>query len=213
LTRAVPAYFYDDQRDPPGGPEGRKGILFVAGFGHPPNVDAAEWLVNEIMPRVRREIADAHLWLVGSNPTPAVQQLASEAVTVTGYVSDGRLDEFYRTARVAVVPLRFGAGVKSKVIEAMHHGLPLVTTPTGAQGLVDLDAAIPISDQADRIAQEVVSLMRDDGRWRDVASAGRRYISTRFSRAAMREIFALDIEIPRSAADAAPAVLGEGAHR
>ena len=193
-AHTVPPYFFDEQHEPTPGPDGRKGILFVAGFGHPPNVDAAEWLVHEIMPLVRREIADAHLWLVGSNPTPAVQQLASEAITVTGYVSDDRLDEFYRKARVAVVPLRFGAGVKSKVIEAMHHGLPLVTTPTGAQGVVGLDLILPVSDSPERLAQEIVSMIRDDRRWRTVAKAGQRYVAAHFSQDAMRAAFAQDIE-------------------
>ncbi len=203
-ARTVPPYFFDEQCEPTPGPSGRKGILFVAGFGHPPNVDAAEWLVREIMPLVHREIADAHLWLVGSNPTPAVQQLASEAVTVTGYVSDDRLNEFYRNARVAVVPLRFGAGVKSKVVEAMHHGLPLVTTPTGAQGVVGLDQILPVSDSPEKLTQEIVSMIRDDRRWRKVASAGQRYVATHFSQAAMRAAFAQDIEPSQPVPVAAP---------
>ena len=203
-ARTVPPYFFDEHREPTPGPNGRKGILFVAGFGHPPNVDAAEWLVREIMPLVHREIADAHLWLVGSNPTPAVQQLASDTVTVTGYVSDERLNEFYRNARVAVVPLRFGAGVKSKVVEAMHHGLPLVTTPTGAQGVVGLDLILPVSDSPERLAQEIVAMIRDDHRWREVAKAGQRYVATHFSQASMRATFAQDIEPSQPALIAAP---------
>ena len=203
-ARTVPPYFFDEHREPTPGPNGRKGILFVAGFGHPPNVDAAEWLVREIMPLVHREIADAHLWLVGSNPTPAVQQLASDTVTVTGYVSDERLNEFYRNARVAVVPLRFGAGVKSKVVEAMHHGLPLVTTPTGAQGVVGLDLILPVSDSPERLAQEIVAMIRDDHRWREVAKAGQRYVATHFSQASMRATFAQDIEPSQPAIIAAP---------
>ena len=203
-AHTVPPYFFDEHREPTPGPNGRKGILFVAGFGHPPNVDAAEWLVREIMPLVHREIADAHLWLVGSNPTPAVQQLASDVITVTGYVSDERLNEFYRNARVAVVPLRFGAGVKSKVVEAMHHGLPLVTTPTGAQGVVGLDLILPVSDSPERLAQEIVAMIRDDRRWREVAKAGQRYVATHFSQAAMRAAFAQDIEPSQPVAVVAP---------
>ncbi len=206
VARTVPPYFFDEQSGPTPGPAGRKGILFVAGFGHPPNVDAAEWLVRDIMPLVRREIPDAHLWLVGSNPTPAVQQLASESITVTGYVSDGALSEFYRTARVAIVPLRFGAGVKSKVIEAMHNGIPLVTTPTGAQGVAGLELLVPVSDEPARLAKEIVLLIRDDEHWSAVAASGLRYVSARFSRAAMQSAFAQDIEV-RKAAIIAPLAL------
>lgn len=205
VARTVPPYFFDEQSGPTPGPAGRKGILFVAGFGHPPNVDAAEWLVRDIMPLVRQEVPDAHLWLVGSNPTPAVQQLSSESVTVTGYVSDDALSEFYRTARVAVVPLRFGAGVKSKVIEAMHNGIPLVTTPTGAQGIAGLELLIPVSDEPARLAKEIALLIRDDDHWSAVAASGWRYVSARFSRAAMHSAFAHDIDVRKPAAIAAPA--------
>ena len=200
VARTVPAYFFDERREATPGPDGRAGIVFVAGFGHPPNIDAAEWLVREIMPLIRREAADEHLWLVGSNPTPAVRQLSSECVTVTGYVSDEQLIQFYRTARVAIVPLRFGAGVKSKVIEAMHNGIPLVTTPTGAQGVAGLDSIIPVSADPEQIAKEVVSLIRDDARWRTVATAGQRYVSARFSQDTMLAAFAHDIDSHATAA-------------
>ena len=192
-VRTVPAYYFDEPRTETAGPDGRSGILFVAGFGHPPNVDAAEWLVRKIMPLVRDHIPDAHLWLVGSNPTAAVQAMASSNVTVTGYVSDVRLEEFYRTARVAVVPLRFGAGVKSKVIEAMHQGLPLVTTPTGAQGLDGIEALLPVSAEPATLARDIIALMRDDVRWRTVAAAGQDYVRGRFSVDAMWRVFAEDI--------------------
>jgi GT2 family glycosyltransferase/glycosyltransferase involved in cell wall biosynthesis len=206
LARTVPPYFFDEQSGPTPGPAGRKGILFVAGFGHPPNVDAAEWLVRDIMPLVRQEVPDAHLWLVGSNPTPAVQQLSSESVTVTGYVSDDALSEFYRTARVAVVPLRFGAGVKSKVIEAMHNGIPLVTTPTGAQGVAGLELLIPVSEEPARLAKEIAFLIRDDDHWSAVAASGWRYVSARFSREAMHSAFAHDIDVRKPAITAAVAL-------
>jgi GT2 family glycosyltransferase/glycosyltransferase involved in cell wall biosynthesis len=203
-ARTVPPYFFDEPRQTSPGPDVRSGIVFVAGFAHPPNIDAAEWLVREIMPLIQREISDARLWLVGSNPSPAVQQLASESVTVTGYVSDERLNDFYRKARVAVVPLRFGAGVKSKVIEAMHHGIPLVTTPTGAQGIAGLDEIVSVATDPWALAREVVSLMRDDVRWREVARAGQQYVSQRFSRAEMKSVFARDIGTNASATIASP---------
>jgi glycosyltransferase involved in cell wall biosynthesis len=82
------------------------------------------------------------------------------------------------------------------VIEAMHHGLPLVTTPTGAQGVAGVDLILPVSADPARLAQEIVALIRDDGRWREVASAGHHYASTRFSMAAMRETFSKDILPP-----------------
>ncbi|WP_186230946.1 glycosyltransferase family 4 protein, partial [Burkholderia gladioli] len=140
----VPPYFFDTEATPVAALDARDSelIIFVAGFGHPPNIDAAIWFVGEILPRIVREVPGARLMLIGSNPTDAVRALAGDTVTVTGYVSDARLAELYGSARVAVVPLRFGAGVKNKVVEALNFGAPLVTTPVGLQGLPELDRIV-----------------------------------------------------------------------
>jgi glycosyltransferase involved in cell wall biosynthesis len=159
-------------------------ILFVAGFAHPPNVDAAVWLVNEIMPLVRRDVPDASLRLVGSNPTAFVKNLASHFTQVTGYVPSGELAAMYSDARVSVVPLRFGAGVKLKAVEALHEGLPLVTTPTGAQGLEGLKDVVPVVDDAKAIAAAIVQLLSDDAKWSDQAQRQLDYAKARFSRQA-----------------------------
>jgi GT2 family glycosyltransferase/glycosyltransferase involved in cell wall biosynthesis len=193
-ARTVPLYFFEKRLESTPGHDGRTGVVFVAGFAHPPNVDAAVWLEQEIMPAVRQAVPGVHLWLVGSNPTTTVQQLASADVTVTGYVTDERLHDIYRTARVAVVPLRFGAGVKSKVIEAMFNGIALVTTPTGAQGLEGLESILPVTADPAAIAEHIVELLRDDGKWLRVVSAGQRYVDERFSIEAMIRVFAADME-------------------
>lgn len=163
----------------------RHGILFVAGFGHPPNVDAACWLIEEILPRVRTRLPQVQLSLVGSNPTDEVKALAGDGVHVLGYVDDETLMSMYRSARVVVAPLRFGAGVKLKVLEAMAHGVPLVTTLVGAQGLPGLDEVVPVSDDPERIAGALVDLLVDDEGWLAVSDAAKRYIGTHFSEGVM----------------------------
>lgn len=181
----MPLYFFDDS-PPPARPQGRAGVLFVAGFDRQPNVDAAKWLVHEIMPRVRSAAArPVHLWLVGSHPADEVRQLAGPHVTVTGHVTDEKLREFHQVARVAVVPLRIGAGMKGKVLEALHHGLPLVTTPVGAQGLEGLESVVPVSDDPAALAGHVVELLQDDVRWSEVSRRQQVYMEGRFSLAAM----------------------------
>jgi O-antigen biosynthesis protein len=181
----MPLYFFDDTSAAKE-PYGRAGILFVAGFDRRPNVDAAKWLVRAILPRVRAASAECvHLWLVGSNPTDEVRQLAGENVTVTGYVSDEELRRFHDSARVAVVPLRMGAGMKGKVLEALHHGLPLVTTPVGAQGLDGLEAVVPVSDDEAVLAQHIAALLRNDALWQDMSRRQQGYMEGRFSFEAM----------------------------
>ena len=164
----------------------RHDLLFVAGFGHPPNVDAAVWLANEIMPKVWAKRPNLRLALVGSNPTSDVRALANERVEVTGYVDDAELERRYRSARVAVVPLRFGAGVKSKVVEALHHGLPLVTTHVGAQGLPGIEAACDVHDDSDAIADAILRLFGDDAAWLERARIGNTYVVEHFSADVMR---------------------------
>jgi GT2 family glycosyltransferase/SAM-dependent methyltransferase len=185
-ARAVTPYAYDYFEDGAVA-NSRDGILFVAGFAHPPNVDAAEWLVREIMPLVWQEVPDVRLWLVGANPSEAVRLLAGDRVHVTGFVSDADLANRYAQARVAVVPLRFGAGVKSKVIEALQRGLPLITTQTGAQGLEGLAEVAAVADTAAAIAGEVLRLLRDDDRWHRASRDGAEFARARFSRDAMRD--------------------------
>ncbi len=163
----------------------RRGILFVAGFGHRPNIDAATWLVGEVMPRVWSRRPDVRLSLVGSNPTPEVRALVGERVEVTGYVDDAELSRRYGVARVAVVPLRYGAGIKGKVVEALQQGLPLVTTGVGAQGLAGLAEVCQVADEADRMADALLRLLEDDAAWSCASAAGAAYAQSRFSRQAL----------------------------
>jgi GT2 family glycosyltransferase len=183
---SVVPYMFSHFTDRPAAPSGVD-ILFVAGFAHPPNVDAAIWFVKEILPLVRARRPDVRLTLVGSNPTAKVRELAGEGVTVTGFVSDAELATCYDSARVAVVPLRFGAGVKLKVVEALREGVPLVTTPVGVQGLPGLEDIIPVHDQPQAFAASVLRLLEGDADWTRQSLAQTAYARARFSEQAMRD--------------------------
>lgn len=169
------------QREPV---QGNK-IIFVAGFGHPPNTDAAVWFVKDVFPRIKAHQPDAMLYLIGSKPTDEVLKLKSASIIVTGYVTDEMLAEHYATARVAVVPLRFGAGVKNKVVEAMAYGVPLITTEVGVQGLDGADKLIPVTSDPQQFSAAVCSVMDNDEHWSAYANAGNAYVASRYSRAAM----------------------------
>lgn len=122
----------------------RKGLLFVGGFSHPPNRDAVHWLMQEVWPQISRTLPDVELFIAGSSPTPEIEAYDSECVHVTGYISDDRLTELYETCRMLIIPLRFGAGVKGKVLEAMYHGIPVMTTPVGSEGIAAAERAMII---------------------------------------------------------------------
>jgi glycosyltransferase involved in cell wall biosynthesis len=130
------------------------------------------------------------LYLIGSNPTEQVLQLKSNSIYVTGYVTDEDLAAHYASARVAVVPLRFGAGVKNKVVEAMAYGVPLITTEVGVQGLIGADEIIPVTSDEIQFANAVCAVLASDELWSTYASAGNAYVASRYSLAAMKDALA-----------------------
>ncbi|NHO19583.1 glycosyltransferase [Acetobacter oeni] len=186
-ARTVLPFCFTPDRSPRSVTDGAT-ILFVGGFAHPPNIDAAVWLKNEIMPLVMARVPEARLILAGSNPAPAVRVLAYDRTTITGSISDGELARLYASARVAAVPLRFGAGVKNKVLEALDHGLPLVTTPVGAEGIPGIGATCSIAEDAAAFAELLIRLLEDDGLWRQRSDQGKCLISEEFSPGRFSEI-------------------------
>ncbi|WP_250064239.1 glycosyltransferase family 4 protein [Stenotrophomonas mori] len=162
------------------GPDGRAGMLFVGGFGHPPNRDAVHWLVEEILPRVRQQVPDMPLHLVGDIPDADATALRRPGVVVHGRIDD--LGPLMAHARMAVAPLRAGAGVKGKVNSAMSHGLPVVVTPIAAEGMFieDGEQAL-VADGTGPFAAAVVRLDRDDTLWQRLSDAGRENIRRHFS--------------------------------
>ncbi|MCW0392671.1 MULTISPECIES: glycosyltransferase [Xanthomonas] len=178
----VPLYAYEPVPvDAVPGPVMRAGILFVAGFAHPPNVDAAQWFVNEVLPHVRSALPGTTLTMVGSNPHQSVRALAGDGIEVTGYVTDDELESYYRRCRVAVAPLRFGGGVKGKVLESMRFGLPCVTTSTGMQGLGGASSFMPIANEPQAMARHLISLLSDDQHWLEVSNMSRAFIAANYS--------------------------------
>jgi GT2 family glycosyltransferase/SAM-dependent methyltransferase len=190
-AHTLPCFAFDTFReDIERGLEKRDGILFVAGFGHPPNIDGAVWFSKEVLPLIRAKHPNVHVYLVGSNPTAEVKALASRQVTVTGFVSDEELARHYNRARVAIAPLRYGAGVKGKVVEAMRFGVPVVTTHIGAQGLDGASSAIAVADGPEDFAGHVLRLLGDDHIWAQYAHNGILVAKEQFSVEAMRTAIA-----------------------
>lgn len=191
IARTIPVYAFDNFYDEANvNLVYRRDIIFVAGFGHPPNESGACWLVEQIMPLVLECVPDVHLYLVGSNPTPKVRALASSNITVTGFVSEEELDRYYCQARVAVAPLQFGGGVKGKVVESMRFGLPIITTSVGAQGLAKACEAIVVADEPLAFAEAVIDLLSNDQRWRKLSAAELQFARDNFSVDALTQVFA-----------------------
>ncbi len=176
------------------GPAARAGLVFVGGYRHPPNVDAACWLVAEILPLVRARRPDCTLHLVGGDAPPEVVALGAQpGVVFHGYVPE--LGPLLDAARVAVAPLRYGAGVKGKVNQALAHGLPVVATTCAVEGMHLRDGEdVLVADAPDAFAGAVLRLLDDEALWHRLSAGGRentrRHFSPEVVRQPLRELLA-----------------------
>lgn len=183
-AKAITAYVYDrfltEIRDDFAQ---REGLLFVGGFAHPPNGDAVLWFAREIFPKIREQLPRADFYVVGSKVTEEIQALEQpgNGIIIKGFVSEEELERLYAGCKLVVVPLRYGAGVKGKVVEAIYNGAPIVTTPTGAEGIPNVDQVLRIADGAEAFADAVVKLYQDAAMCRLLCHRTQEYIKKYFS--------------------------------
>ena len=180
-AKAIQAYMYDDIGYNQYNIKNRKDLLFVGGFGHKPNVDAILWFVKDVFSQIVNKIPEIKLNIVGSNPTQDIKNLKSDNINVLGYVSDEDLEKFYSETRIVVVPLRYGAGIKGKVIEAMTKGVPIVTTSVGVEGLENIENLFYISDNADDFANSIIKYYSNEEILRNISDKYYDYIRKYFS--------------------------------
>jgi O-antigen biosynthesis protein len=163
----------------------RRGLLFLANFDNKANRDACDWMLREIWPRIHEQIPSAELALVGNN-LPREVGANQRGVLRVGYVED--LETVFVKCRVALSPVRFGTGIKTKNLFALAHGVPLVTTTVGADGmsLRNHETAL-IEDQAREFADAAVRVYEDEALWQKLARQGRQHIVEEFSEERMQE--------------------------
>lgn len=163
----------------------RSDLLFVGGFEHTPNVEAALRLVNRVMPLVWRERPEVSVMIVGPDAPPEVLALNSSQVSVTGWVPN--LDPLLDSSLAMLAPLSYGAGIKGKVTQAMAAGLPVVTTSTGAEGIGARSGEhLLVAEDDAGLADAVLRLLDDPALWEQLSLSGRKLIAGRFSVEAVR---------------------------
>lgn len=161
-------------------PEHANRLVFVGSFIHEPNVDAMRYFCGEILPLIAEVVPGVQLRIIGNAPPPEIVRLASGRVEILGYVPETK--PFLETSAVSVAPLRFGAGMKGKVGEAMSYGLPVVTTTVGVEGFgLNPGKDVLVGDTPEAFAQAVVSLLRDTALWTKVGAAGFAFIRDSYS--------------------------------
>lgn len=152
-------------------------LVFLGHFAHPPNVDAARFLVREVLPGLGRPV---RLRIVGRGVTPEIASLADDAaIEVTGGVDDVR--PHLAAGAVFVAPIRFGTGMRGKLLEALAMGRPVVTTPVGAEGLGAVAGRdLLVADGARDFAAAVRRLLDEPAVAARLGAAGRALVTARF---------------------------------
>jgi sugar transferase (PEP-CTERM/EpsH1 system associated) len=163
-------------------------IAFTGVMNYYPNVDGCVWFADEILPRVREKVPDAHFTIIGSKPDAEIQRLGERpGVTVTGFVDDTR--DWLRKAHISVAPLRIARGIQNKVLEALAMGLPTVGTTSATQGVDGTpERDYLVRDDATSFAGAVVELLTDAERARALAEQGRRFVEETYWEVVFRHL-------------------------
>jgi GT2 family glycosyltransferase/glycosyltransferase involved in cell wall biosynthesis len=158
----------------------RKDIFFVGGYQHPPNVDAAIWFVNSIWPLVRERLPEIEFHLIGSKAPDKVSALHGNGVHFHGFVKS--LEPWMDGCRLAVAPLRYGAGVKGKVNMSMSRGQPVVATPMAVEGMfVTSGKEVLVAESEQEFADAIVRLYQDEQLWERLSDGGIENVQQYFS--------------------------------
>lgn len=170
--------------------EGRQNLLFV-GSTHPPNVDAIRHFATEILPAVRRRLPGIEIWVVGEVGERVSRLRHLPGVRLVGYVED--LTDWFDRARLFVAPIRFGGGIKGKILDALNHGLPVITNPMGAEGIgLRHGKTAMIADSDEAFVEAIVEVYTRPDRWLRLREGGREHLTEELSmerfRSAVQEL-------------------------
>jgi len=167
----------------------RRDVVFLGHFAHAPNMDAARWLAHEIMPRLRARHPDLRCLLIGSAMGDALYRLGGDGIEIVGHVPD--LADVMGNARLMLAALRFGSGLKGKVLEAWAHGVPVMMTPIAAEGIgLPPTLQLDVRGEADGYAAGALQLLDDDAHASAHIASARLHLQTHFSARRIRRAMA-----------------------
>ncbi len=191
-VKAIPAYIYEVNENWTYDASTRNDLMFIGGFGHRPNVDAVVWFYQEVWPLVKQKNPDIKIYILGSNPPEEIKRLHQNDFIIKGFVTDEELQSFYQSCKISIVPLRYGAGIKGKVVEAMHYQMPVITTSVGAEGLDMTGKALCIADEAEVFAKKIVALYENNQALAAYSKHALDYVNQHYTVAAAMELLRQD---------------------
>jgi GT2 family glycosyltransferase/glycosyltransferase involved in cell wall biosynthesis len=158
----------------------RKDVVFIGGFGHLPNIDAVGYFVDQIWPLAGAEMPGVKFLIAGSNMPESIKNLESATIKPIGFIED--LDRLFNQCRVSVAPLRFGAGIKGKIVTSLSYGVPCVATSVAAEGMNLVHGEnVLISATPGEFAQNLVKLYQDRATWESLSDQGLDYVRQHYS--------------------------------
>lgn len=164
---------------------GRRNLLFVGGYGHPPNADAMRWMADEILPALREVDGDVRIIVAGDVPDGVRQNLEQKGLDMLGRVPD--LSSLMNSSLASIAPLRFGAGVKGKINMSMSHGLPVIGSSVAVEGMRLVDGTdVLVADDAQSFAAAYVRLASDEVLWTSLSDNALQNVREHFSADAAR---------------------------
>jgi ubiquinone/menaquinone biosynthesis C-methylase UbiE len=174
-------------------PKKRNNIMFVGGFNHLPNVDGILWFLEKIYPIVLNAFPDLHFYIIGSYPPEEIRCKSTKNVTITGFVSEDELKLYYRSCRIVVAPLRYGSGIKGKIIEAFYNCVPVITTSIGAEGIQEKDNILLIADKEDAFANLIINSYNNLELLENIAERAYTFLKTYYSKEKALSIIKQDL--------------------
>ena len=162
--------------------DGRQDVVFIGGFRHQPNIDAVLFLAAEIWPLVRLALPSVRLIVIGGNPPEEIQRLqdTGKGIEIRGWVED--LTETLRHCRLTVAPLRFGAGVKGKIVTSLAYGVPCIATPVAVEGMgLEPGRHVMVAEQAPDLARMIIQVYGDPQLWQSLSDSGLDFARRNFS--------------------------------
>jgi glycosyltransferase involved in cell wall biosynthesis len=161
-------------------PINRNDIFFLGGYAHLPNVDAVDFFVKEVWPLVLKERTDITFHIAGANPPAHFKDYESDTISLVGYIED--LDDFLGKMRINVAPLRYGAGVKVKVIAGLASGVPCIGTSVAIEGTgIDDGYGVVVANDPKEMANTIIELYDDVDRLAMLSENGRKMVNDNYS--------------------------------
>jgi glycosyltransferase involved in cell wall biosynthesis len=154
-------------------------LLFLGNYTYAPNLEAAFTLIDEILPKVRAVYPDVRLQLVGNAPPPDLQARANDHIVVTGRVPDVR--PYLAQATAFISPLQIGAGIKTKILESLAMGIPLVATPLSVDGIAVQDGKHALIADVDAMPEHIIALLQNREQQRALSKQARALIVSDYS--------------------------------